>query len=251
MIKKGDKIILYSENDTKVIHVDGEIKRVSGIGVIDTSRFIDKEYGSRMQLGRKSYFLLYPTLKDMPELYERKAQVILPHIGAQIALHCDISNGDKVVEGGAGSGFLSSVLLRAVEPDGEVITYEIREDFKEVAERNIEKFDLKGNWTAKLGDVTKDVKETEVDAFIIDIPEPWKALKMAEKSLKKGGYFASYVPTTNQLERIVKDMRDNNYIAIKSFETLEREMVVNEGGVRPSYTMLGHTGYVTVGIRTS
>ena len=250
MIEKGDHIVLWKENWMKLIKIDSKTKKVSGIGVIDTSKFIGEEWGNEIKLGKSDYRLLKPALKDMPDLFNRKAQVVLPRVASQIVMYCNLSNGKKVIEGGAGSGFLSAILTRAVSPDGEVITYEIRDDFMRTAEKNLESFGLTENWTVKKGDVTKDVQEEDVDAFILDIPEPWKALDMADKALNEGGVFCSYLPSTNQLEKIVVEMRNRGYIDVKSFETLEREMVVKEGAVRPSYDMLGHTGYVTVGIKT-
>ena len=42
-----------------------------------------------------------------------------------------------MVEAGAGSGALSTALLRAVGTTGELISYERRDDFAEVARRNV------------------------------------------------------------------------------------------------------------------
>jgi len=51
----------------------------------------------------------------------------------------------------------------------------------------------------------------------------------------------------NQLENAVRKMREVGLAEIVAFETLQREMVVHEGGVRPSFDMLGHTGYLALG----
>ncbi|MEF8874338.1 MAG: methyltransferase domain-containing protein [Candidatus Thermoplasmatota archaeon] len=250
MIEKGEKLVLWNHDNATLVKVDGETKKISGLGVIDTDRFVGKRWGTEVKIGRERYRLLQPALKDGPELIDREAQIILPHIGVQMALYCDITSGKRVVEGGAGSGMFSAVLSKMIGPKGELVTYEIREDFIKTARSNLEKLDLDENWKLVKGDVTEDVEERNVDAFVVDIPEPWEALDMADKSIKDGGFFAGYVPSTNQLEKTVKGMRQHDYVDIKSFESLERDMVVGEKGVRPSFEMLGHTGYVAVGRKT-
>lgn len=250
MIEKGNKVVLWKKDEVILVEVDGETKDISEIGIVDTGRFIGERWGSKISIGRAEYRLFQPTLKNAPRFFKRKAQIILPRVGVKIALYCDISSGKKVVEGGAGSGMLSAVIADKVFPDGELITYELREDFIEVAKSNLEKLGFEEDWKVVHGDVKEDVDERDVDAFVVDIPDPWEAVDMADKSLKNGGFFGAYVPSTDQLKRVVRKMKDHGYIGIKSFENLERDMVVKERGVRPSFDMLGHTGYVTVGRKT-
>jgi len=45
-------------------------------------------------------------------------------------------------------------------------------------------------------------------------------------------------------------MRDLGLAEVTAFETIQREMVVHEGGVRPSFDNLGHTGYLALGRKT-
>ncbi len=250
MIEKGDKAVLWKKDDIVLVALDGETKNISDIGIVDTERFIGKKWGSKVSLGRSEYRVLQPALKDAPEFFKREAQMILPRVGVKIAHYCDISSGKKVVEGGAGSGMLSAVIADSVFPTGELVTYELRKDFMKIARSNMEKLGLAEDWEVVHGDVKKDVDERDADAFVVDIPDPWKAVGMADTSLRDGGFFGAYIPSTDQLEKTVKEMKDHGYIDIKSFESLERDMVVKERGVRPSFDMLGHTGYVAVGRKT-
>lgn len=238
--------MLWSEDEKHLCNVDGSTKKISGVGVLNTERFIGAEWGEEIDLGKKSYHLLQPAMKDIDDLIKRRAQVIIPRIGGLIATYCDLTSGKKVVEAGAGSGALTAVLSQSVRPNGEVVTYELKENSIKTAKNNLNKLGLDEVCTVKQGDITEDIEEKDVDAFILDIPEPWEAVRTAENSLKKGGFFASYVPSVNQMEKIVKKLKDENYIDVKSFENLERDMVVKKKGVRPSYKMLGHTGYVVI-----
>jgi len=44
----------------------------------------------------------------------------------------------------------------------------------------------------------------------------------------------------------VEAMQKCGFGRTKTFETLQRELVVKDTGTRPSHEMLGHTGYTTV-----
>ncbi len=251
MISLGTRVMLWDREEKYVLLVNGEVQKIPGLGVVNTQRFTERDWGDVMDMGRKSFRLLKPRLEDVPELIKRGPQIIQPHVGALIAHHCDISCGQKVIEGGAGSGVMSASLCRAVGPAGKVYTYEIREEHLKLATSNMAKLGNRGNWIPIHGDVTRDVSERDVDVFVVDIPEPWNALGMASVCLKKGGYFAAYVPTVNQLQRVYLEMAEHDIMAIKAFENIHRDIVVSESGVRPSFEILGHTGYVAVGLKGS
>lgn len=246
MIEKGDIVTLWTKNEKHLCCADGETKKVPGIGIVNTERMIGAEWCEQLDLGKNNYYLLQPSIKDIPDLIDRGAQIILPRIAGLISTYCDLTSGKKVVEGGAGSGALTAVLCKMVRPKGEVITYEIKESSIKRARKNLKKLGLDGYSTIKKGNVTESVEEKDIDAFILDIPEPWEAVEIGEEVLKKGGFFSSFVPTMNQLEKITSELKTQNYIDVKTFENLERDMVVKEGAVRPSYDMLGHTGYVVI-----
>jgi tRNA (adenine57-N1/adenine58-N1)-methyltransferase len=111
--------------------------------------------------------------------------------------------------------------------------------------KNLAKAGLSDNVECKKGDVTKTIRERNLDAVILDIPNPWDAIENGFKSLRQGGYLAVYTPSVNQFERTHKRMGEFDFGRITTIETLQREMKVMEKGVRPSFDMLGHTGYIT------
>ena len=51
----------------------------------------------------------------------------------------------------------------------------------------------------------------------------------------------------NQLENVVNSLRERDFSNVFAIEIIQREMEVHKGGVRPSYEMLGHTGYLIYG----
>ena len=70
----------------------------------------------------------------------RGAAVVYPKDAAQIVAFADVFPGAHVVEAGVGSGALTCSLLRAVGPHGRVSSYERREEFADVARRNVTQF---------------------------------------------------------------------------------------------------------------
>jgi len=168
---------------------------------------------------------------------------------AMIIHLCGVRSGSKLVEGGAGSGALSIALLATIGAEGHLTTYELREDFASIARRNVESASLSEGWTLKMGNVCEKIEEQNVDAVILDIPNPWECVAAAKAALKNGGTFCAFIPNVNQVVDTVHSLRDESFSEVRAIETLQRELLVHEGGARPSCDMLGHTGYLVVARR--
>lgn len=238
-------VLVDSKGRKRIVSLTGGTVRVGQLGVLDTSRIDESSLGKVISVGDAEFLVLEPSLLDRIESIRRKAQIVLPKDAASIVVNCDIRSGCTVVEGGTGSGALTIVLANFVRPDGKVISYETREDFRRTAEENVKRAGMLDACSLREGDVINGVEETNVDAFVLDIPNPWKAVESAFRTLRPGGRLASYVPTMNQVEKTVRELRKRPFIEIRTIETLEREIVVGEMGTRPSFKMLGHTGYLT------
>ena len=99
--------------------------------------------------------------------------------------------------------------------------------------------------TTKFKDVTKGIDEKDLDAIILDIPNPWDAVGHSWNSLKPGGYLCCYSPLITQVEKAVFEINKHKFIELKTIENIQREMIVENHGTRPCFDMLGHTGYLT------
>ena len=143
-------------------------------------------------------------------------------------------------------------LLRAVGSKGEVISYEIREDFAERARINIENFMGRvGNFQIKLKDIYKGIDEEEIDRIVLDVPEPWTVIPHAIRALKQGGIFLSYLPTIIQVKKLVDELRNSGRFRwIHTIEVLIRSWNVLGMSVRPAHRMVAHTGFITLGRKT-
>jgi tRNA (adenine57-N1/adenine58-N1)-methyltransferase catalytic subunit len=182
---------------------------------------------------------------------KRGAQVVYPKDLAMILLHGDVHPGAIVLEAGAGSGALTMALLRAVGPEGRVVTYELREDFAALARANVEAFLGKAeNLEIKIGSVYERVEETDIDRVVLDVPEPWRVLEGAARALRPGGIFVAYLPTVLQVHSLVEALReDPSWTLVSSFETLVRPWHVEGRSVRPEHRMVAHTGFITTARR--
>ncbi len=245
-IENRTKMLIDEKNKKYLIRVTGKFEHIKDLGIIDTSRFIDKNNGDKIEIYDRNFWVIEPTTEDLLEFLERSAQIVSSKDIASILYKCNIRSGSIVVEGGAGSGFMSIALLNTVKPAGKVITYELRSDFAEVARKNVELAGLEEYWTLKLDNIA-NISEKDIDSAVIDIPEPWIAVSAIRDSLKSSGWVSAYVPTVAQVERTVKTLKNYNFVEIEVKEILERKWVVGEMGSRPETQMLGHTGFLIFG----
>ncbi|WP_283136811.1 tRNA (adenine-N1)-methyltransferase [Rhizohabitans arisaemae] len=202
--------------------------------------------------GGTPYLAFRPLLVDYVLSMPRGAAVIYPKDAAQIMVEADIFPGAKVVEAGAGSGALTCWLLRAVGPEGKVISYERRADFAEVARRNVEKFngDPGDRWRLVVGDFVDALDESDVDRIVLDMLAPWECVDAAAKALAPGGLICCYVATTTQLSRTVETLRAHgSFTEPHSWETLVRGWHVEGLAVRPDHRMIGHTAFLVTARR--
>ena len=198
------------------------------------------------KIGTKDFIVLKASLKDYMDTIRKKAQVIGMKDASYIIARCGIRSGFRVVEGGIGSGSLTTALLYFTYPDGYVYTYELREEFANFAVNNVERLPHE-HWELKIGDIRKDVRERDIDAFIVDIPEPWEAVDMAKKALKNSGCFSAYVPTYNQVEKTYKKLKLENFVDLEACEIIKRDMHIGELGTRPENIEIAHTGFMVFG----
>ncbi|GAB2838556.1 tRNA (adenine-N1)-methyltransferase [Actinocorallia aurea] len=197
--------------------------------------------------GGVDYLVFRPLLQDFAVRMPRGAAVVYPKDAGQIIAMADIFPGARVVEAGAGSGALSCFLLRAVGEHGTLSSYERREDFAEVARKNVEKFfgGPHPSWKLTVGSLEDAITETDVDRVVLDMLAPWECLDAVGKALVPGGLVCAYVATTTQMSRVVEGLREHGSFAEPyAFETMVRSWHVEGLAVRPDHRMIGHTGFL-------
>lgn len=193
------------------------------------------------------YLALRPLLVDFVLSMPRGAQVIYPKDSAQIVSEGDIFPGARVLEAGAGSGALTCSLLRAVGSEGEVVSYEIREDHADYARRNVETFfgGTPANWSLTVADLVEIDTNERFDRVILDMLAPWETLDVVRTVSKPGGVLTVYVATVTQLSRVVEALREQEcWTEPHAWESLVRDWSAVGLAVRPEHKMQGHTAFL-------
>jgi tRNA (adenine57-N1/adenine58-N1)-methyltransferase len=196
--------------------------------------------------GGTAYIALRPLLADYTLSMARGAAVVYPKDAAQIVAMADIFPGATVIEAGAGSGALSSWLLRAVGEEGLLLSYERRPDFAQIARENVERYfgGPHPAWRLTVGDLPAELPG-DTDRIVLDMLAPWEHTAAAAAALMPGGLLCCYVATTTQLARTVTAMRDHGSFAEPAaWETMQRGWHVEGLAVRPEHRMIGHTGFL-------
>jgi tRNA (adenine57-N1/adenine58-N1)-methyltransferase len=197
--------------------------------------------------GGTEYLVLRPLLHDFVVSMPRGAAVVYPKDAAQVLMMADIFPGAHVVEAGVGSGALTCSLLRAVGTGGVVSSYELREEFADVARANVGAF-FGGDhpaWRLTVGDLSEDLTDRHVDRVVLDMLAPWECVPAVAAALAAGGVVCAYVATTTQLSRFVETLRaDGGFTEPASWESMVRGWHVEGLAVRPQHKMNGHTGFL-------
>jgi tRNA (adenine57-N1/adenine58-N1)-methyltransferase len=243
MIEEGKSVILDDGKKRFLLLVEDVEEKIKGIGRFNPAMLKERSFGEVITIGSKDFMILKPSISDMMLGIRRKAQIITPKDACHIILYTSIHDGSSVIEAGSGSGALTMALAHSVAPDGRVISYDVREDFLEVARENVR---LSGytNVEFRLGDVRERIDEQGADAVVFDFSDPWNAVENAYGALKDFGHLCCYCPTVEQIERCASAMERSGFTDIRTIEVIEREMVIREGSSRPDNARIGHTAYM-------
>jgi tRNA (adenine57-N1/adenine58-N1)-methyltransferase len=214
-------------------------------GILNHDELIGKPWGSQVFSHQGSpFFLLQPSLADLLTDLKRSTQIMYPKDIGFILTSMSVGPGQTVMEAGTGSGSMTVALAYAVGPQGRVITYERRPEFQSLARKNLERLGLDGRVEFKLGDIAEGFTETNVDAFFLDVPNPWDYIRQVRGVLKPGGFFCNLVPTFNQVSTLLQALRREKFAFIEVCELLLRYYKPEPARLRPTDRMVAHTGFL-------
>lgn len=244
---EGDQVLLIDVKKRRyliTLEAGGEFHTHSG--VLSHDDLLGSTEGSSFKSSRGSAMLaIRPTLAEFVLKMPRGAQVIYPKDLGPILMLADIFPGARVLESGVGSGALSMTLVRA----GAVVRgYELREDFANRAVKNVGTFlgeQALERYTVEQRDVYEGIDEVDLDRVILDLPEPWQAVKHAARAMHRGGVLVAYTPQITQAVQLREELTGQGFGMVDTIEVLNRGWHIEGQSVRPDHRMVAHTGFLT------
>jgi tRNA (adenine57-N1/adenine58-N1)-methyltransferase len=191
----------------------------------------------------KEFKVIKANVNDFIDLMKRKCSILIQKDIGTVLSHTGLGSGDTVIDAGTGAGAIALNFGNIVGEKGKVYSYEIREDFADIAKENIELFGLK-NIEVKNKDIKEGIHEKNVDLVFLDLTKPYDIIEECYDSLKLGGWLAIYGPYIDQIQISHRIIKKTGFTNISIIETLERELEIKNNGTRPKTRMVGHSGYL-------
>ena len=128
-----------------------------------------------------------------------------------------------------------------------VVSYELREEFLELARRAVVETlgAVPPNLVLKQGVVYGGVEERDIDRVLLDLAEPWQAVGAVRDALRAGGIVFAHCPNVSQVQRFFDCLREvRGFGLLEAYEVLQRGWTVRGRSMRPSHRMVAHTGFL-------
>lgn len=214
-------------------------------GVLKHDELIGKPWGSQVfsHMGAP-FFLLQPSIADILNDLPRTTQIMYPKDIGYILITMGIAPGQRVMEAGTGSGSMTIALATAIGSEGQIISYEQKQDTQNLARKNLERVGLASRVDFKLRDIQAGFDETDADAFFLDVQNPYDYIPQVHAALKSGGFFGTLLPTFNQVEKTLYALKKNNFAFIEVCEIILRHYKSDPARIRPTDRMVAHTGFL-------
>ena len=238
----ADWCLLVIDNKSHLINLDLKIVDIKNFGNFPSEFLKRQEIGIEFDLFGKSSKLLPYNLSDIQRNLQRGPQIISPKDISWIIHDLDVKSNDLVVEAGGGSGALTTALAQSVFPDGKVITFEKNKKHYNIVKKNLELSPYSDLVDLRNEELLNQTKSIPCDSIILDLPDPQNLISWAENSLKLGGKVLCYVPTINQVEKLLLSL--SKWSEINVSEIMHRNWRTKLDAIRPDTNILGHTGFM-------
>lgn len=235
--------MILDERGKKYVLKPGE-EFQSDLGIIKADVLDNAEVGDEVKSHLNHTFkIMKPNINDFIDIMDRRCSILLKKDIGLVLAHTGLGAGSKVVDAGTGAGAIALNFGNVVGSEGHVYTYEIREDFAEVAKKNIGNFGIE-NVTVKNQNIKDGIDEDNLDLVFLDLPKPFEIFEEVWDSLNVGGWLAVYAPYIDQAKLSYRIANKLGFYDIEIIELLERGLEIRQQGVRPKTRMVGHSGYL-------
>ncbi|ODN31094.1 tRNA (adenine-N1)-methyltransferase [Fervidobacterium thailandense] len=247
MVKDGDRVLLYGEDGSKfIVRVVAGAKKSTHLGLIEFDNLVGKRFGDTISIGKtgKTFYILPPTYVDDIFSMKRKTQIVYPKDSSYIIMKLDVKPGSRVIDTGIGSGAMCAAMARLVGETGKVYAYERREEFLKLARANLTEWGLVDRVEFVLKDISLGFDHTDVDALLLDVPDPENYVRQCWEALKGGGILGVICPTTNQVSAVLEKIYELPFVDVEVWESLMRQYKPVPARLRPVDRMVAHTTYM-------
>ena len=146
-----------------------------------------------------SFKIVKPNVNDFIDIMDRRCSILIKKDIGTVLAYTGLGAGSRVVDAGTGAGAIALNFGNVVGENGGVYTYEIREDFAEVARKNIDTFGIT-NIEVKNQNIKEGIYENNIDLVFLDLPKPYEIFEEVWDSLNLGGWLVVYAPYIGQAE---------------------------------------------------
>lgn len=258
MLESGDLILLVSPKGRHYLRkYDPQAKLHTQEGVLDLAQVRDAGYGGVIatHLGHP-FRILRPSTYELIKGVKRSTQIMYPKEIGYTLLKLGIGPGTRVVEAGSGSGGMTLAMAYHVGDTGRVYTFERRQEFYELAGKNLEAAGLSHRVSRFNHDISQGFAPPDVtpgdpvsdpsgaDALFLDVRTPWDYLSQAAEVVCPGAPVGFLLPTTNQISDLLRGLENAPFADVEVLEILVRRYKPVADRLRPEDRMVAHTGFL-------
>lgn len=215
------------------------------LGVIKLDELGTKTFGDTISSHLGAEFIIQkPRAPDFFTHAKRSGAPMMPKDIGVIISNTGLCSTDCVLDAGTGSGILAIYLGGIAK---RVVTYEVREEFVDIARQNIAQAGL-SNIELRRGDIVEEIQKIDekFDVVTLDTSAAAQVVPHVPHVLYPGGFLAVYSPFFEHTKEIREAIEKTKYTEVRTIETIERDISFSERGTRPSTARVGHTGFITI-----
>ncbi|MCZ7356765.1 MAG: methyltransferase domain-containing protein [Candidatus Methanoperedens sp.] len=215
------------------------------LGIIKLEELQTKTFGDKISSHLGVEFIIQkPRAPDFFRHAKRSGAPMMPKDIGVIISNTGLSSSDHVLDAGTGSGILAIYLGMIAK---RIVSYELREEFIEIARGNIALTGL-SNIELRHGDIVSEIQtlDEKFDVITLDTASASQVVPHVPKVIYPGGFLAVYSPFFEQAKEVRSAIETNNFTDVMTIETIEREISFTDRGTRPSTARVGHTGFITI-----